>query len=84
MKPSLVLMFLGGAIILASVISAGMSYERDKERVAAFYQKNGNGAVVPNPLMPEAVRPLDVLGFIAGGIMVAVGTAKSRTPAAAV
>ena len=46
MKPALVLMVIGGAIILAAVISAGFTYEHDKQRVAEFYQKNGNAPSV--------------------------------------
>jgi hypothetical protein len=75
-------MFLGGAIILAAVVSAGIACERDKGRVAEFYQRNGNAAQLPSPLLPEAIRPVEVLGFIAGGSMVAVGVQGSRTPAA--
>jgi hypothetical protein len=80
MKPGLALMFLGTAIILAAVVSAGVAYERDKGRVAEFYQRNGNAAPLPHELWPEAMRPVEVLGFIAGGIMVAVGVHRSRAP----
>ena len=76
MKPALVLMLIG-AIMLATVVSAGVAYEVDKGRVAEFFEKTGNAAPLPNMLNPEPIQPMEVIGFIAGGIMVAVGFRRS-------
>ena len=80
MRPTTALIVLGGVIILATVLSAGIAYDRDKGRVAEFYLKPGNSSSpLPNPMMPEPIRPVEVMGFVAGSIMVGLGILRSRT-----
>jgi hypothetical protein len=81
MRTAVALIVVGGLIILGVVASAGISHERDKERVAEFYRKNSNAAVLPSGLRPEMISPAELFGFAAGGVMVLVGIWRSRSAA---
>lgn len=77
MKPSLALIVLGSLIILATLGSAAVSRERDQQRVAEFYHKNTNSAVLPKALSPDPISLPEVIGFLTGGAMVGVGVVWS-------
>lgn len=64
MRTAVALILVGGLIILGAVASAGVSHERDKERVAEFYRKNSNAAVLPSELRSGLISPAELLGFI--------------------
>jgi hypothetical protein len=51
---------------------------RERDRVAEFYQRNGNAAVLPEPLKPTGYGAYDAGCFLAGAVMVVVGIYRSR------
>jgi hypothetical protein len=73
MKPGIVLIVMGGLVLLTAMASAGFSRELDKERVAEFYRKNSNAAILPGDLRPGIISFAEMCGFGAGGIMMLAG-----------
>jgi hypothetical protein len=82
MKPAVALIVVGGLVILGTLASAGFSRERDHQRVAEFYTRNGNAMILPADLRPGIVSFAEVCGFGIGGVMVLVGIWQSRAGAA--
>ena len=82
MKAGIVLIVVGGLLLLGAIAAGAIGHDRDQERVAEFYRKNSNAAVLPHQLQPPPFTATEAFGFLAGGVMVLAGIWRSRTPAA--
>jgi hypothetical protein len=82
---AVVLIIMGGLVILGPIGAQAYSSNRDKERVAEFYNRNSNAAVLPKDLHPTGYGPYDYACWLAGVGMVFAGVilARSASPTSA-
>jgi hypothetical protein len=76
---AIVLMVIGGLIILGPLAAHSYSSNRQKERIAEFYSRTTNAAVLPDAMSPEPYSVYDFVCFAAGAVCLATGIARSRS-----
>jgi hypothetical protein len=80
---TLALILVGALVILAPLAAHVYSTNRDKERVAEFYSRNSNAAILPQEMHPTSFGFQDVMFFcgcwVAGVGMVVAGVRQARS-----
>ena len=75
---ALALIVMGGLLILGPLLAKTCDGKRDKDRIAEFFTRNGNAAVLPYEMKPSGYADYDWACFIAGALMVWIGIRRSR------
>ena len=75
---AIVLMAIGALIILGPLAAHAYCNSRQKERIAEFYSRTTNAAVLPEAMYPETYSGYDFACFAAGAVCVTTGIARSR------
>ena len=73
------LIVVGGLLILGPVLVHAHSRGRDKELIAEFFAKNGNGAVLPDVMLPAGYAVYEWGCLAAGVVMVIAGIKGSMS-----
>src|SRR5579871_6189271 len=73
------LIVIGGFLILGPLLANAYNGNRDKDRVAEFYTRNGTGAVLPYAMAPSGYTNYDWGCFVAGAIMVWIGVTRNKS-----
>ncbi len=74
------LIVVGGLIILGPVVAHTYTTNRDKDRIAEFYARTTNAAVLPEAMQPSAgYGGYDWACFIAGAVLATTGIRRSRS-----
>jgi hypothetical protein len=76
---ALALVVVGGLVILGPVAAHAYLDNRDKERIAEFYSRNGSAIVLPNDLHPTAYGPYEFGCWAAGVGMALAGVLQARS-----
>jgi cytosine/uracil/thiamine/allantoin permease len=80
MKPSVAvaLIVIGGLLVLGPVIAHGYIHERDQQRVAEYYTRNGNAVIMPKVMEPTGISAFDWASFAVGVAMIWTGVERSK------
>jgi hypothetical protein len=80
MKPAvaIALIVVGGLLILGPVIAHVYVHERDQQRVAEFYTRNGNAVTLPTVMEPTGISTFDWASFAVGVAMIWTGVDRSK------
>lgn len=76
---AIMLIVVGGCLVLGPVLTNAYTTNREKERIAEFYTRNGNGAPLPEVMQPSGHTVYDWACLIAGVAVAAAGATKSRS-----
>jgi hypothetical protein len=76
---AITLIIVGGIILLAPVIAHAYTTNREKERIAEFYSRIGNAAVLPDAMQPSPYSGYDWGCFVAGAALAWTGIRKARS-----
>jgi len=76
---AIVLMVIGALVILGPLAAHSYNNNRQEERIAEFYSRTTNAAVLPETMYPESYSVYDIACFAAGAVCVATGIARSRS-----
>jgi hypothetical protein len=79
---AILLILIGGCLILGPVVANAYNTNREKERIAEFYSRTTNAAVLPDSMMPTGHTAYDWGCFVAGAVMAMTGVICSRTQGA--
>jgi hypothetical protein len=75
---AIALIVVGGCLLLGPLVINAYNSNRDKDRVAEFYSRTSNAAVLPKNLTLSAFTAYDWGCFIVGAIMAGMGIVRSR------
>jgi hypothetical protein len=80
MKPAvaIALIVVGGLLILGPVIAHVYLHERDLQRVAEFYTRNGNAVTLTAEMEPTGISAFDWASFAVGVAMIWTGVDRSK------
>jgi hypothetical protein len=56
---AILLILIGGCLILGPVVANAYNTNREKERIAEFYSRTTNAAVLPDAMMPAGHTAYD-------------------------
>jgi hypothetical protein len=89
MRLLVVLGIVGTVLILGAIISTGIRYERDMERVAEFYKNRVSQSGLTHATLPYELRPMlinvpELVALATGSWLMLVVVLRSRERAAAV
>jgi hypothetical protein len=73
------LVVFGVCLILGPLLANAYTNNRDKDRIAEFYSRNGSAVVLPNDMHPSGYTAYDFGCFFAGVAMGGVGVMRSRS-----
>jgi hypothetical protein len=76
---AILLILVGGCLILGPVVANAYNTNREKERIAEFYSRTTNAAVLPDAMTPTGHTAYDWGCFVAEAVMAMMGVICSRT-----
>ena len=73
------LIVFGVCFILGRLLANVYTSNRDRDRIAEFYSRNGSAVVLPNDMHPTGYTAYEFGCFIAGVTLGGVGVMRSRS-----
>ncbi|MBM3883232.1 MAG: hypothetical protein FJ387_26560 [Verrucomicrobia bacterium] len=73
------LIIVGGCLILGPVLANAYTRNRDKTRIAEFYTRNSNAAVLPAEMQSSGYGGYDWACLVAGAAAITAGIGVTRS-----